>query len=391
MIGADRAFNYDASVTMQNFVTGSVGDVFTRQTVYNNHPLLSLVEHVVSSVTGSVDESTMRFAPALFAASAVGILTWRVAARWGLAAGIVGGVLLATHPTLTSQRDVRGYTLAVLAIVLMGVAVLDIGSPALFAVALAVGVGTHVYAAIPAAALLVFLWSSGALTSKWRLAGAVGFVAGLACYAGMIHEMGRKGRVFRPRFPIDAGWELLGGGIIAAIALSCLLLLALRQRPPTPILLGAAVTSLGVFGPWLLAPVDLYPRFVYYAVPALALAASAAVKYDRRLFIVGFIAAVAMLAPSLRTWTHDELPNRQLAQVARGRVCGVGYPVEALRWYKPDIVVGTDCPVVAILRPEAIQKDAATARVLWPALCWSVPSAELRARTSQECPVSPRP
>ena len=78
MIGADRAYNYDASVTMQNFVTGSLGDVFTRQSVYNNHPALSLIEHIVWVVTGSSDETTMRVAPALFAAVAVALLSWRI-------------------------------------------------------------------------------------------------------------------------------------------------------------------------------------------------------------------------------------------------------------------------------------------------------------------------
>ena len=130
MIGANRAYSYDASVTMQNFVTGSLGDIFTRQAVYNNHPALSLIEHIVWVVTGSSDETTMRVAPALFAAVAVGLLSWRIGRRWGLAAGFAGGVILAAHPTLTDQRDVRGYSLAVMAIVVMGIAVLERPRPA---------------------------------------------------------------------------------------------------------------------------------------------------------------------------------------------------------------------------------------------------------------------
>lgn len=389
MVGAGRAFGYDASVTMDNFVTGSLSDVFTRQIVFNNHPLLSLAEHMVWKVTGSTGEVTMRVAPALFAAAAVGVLTWRVARKWGSAAGVASGLVLAAHPTLTSQRDVRGYTLAVLAIVVMGVAVLDVHSPALFATGLAVGVGTHVYAVLAGLALVAVLLWFREFNRVWRLASAVGLLAGLSCYAAMLGQIGRsdQARLFRPTFPRDAGWELLGGNVVAVIALGALVAFALRQRPRAPALLVGATTTLGILLVWIVGPTDLYPRFVYFAVPAVALAAGAAVRRTPQLLVLGVVAAIAMLVPDASRWTDDELPNRQLAEVAVGRVCGVGFPAQALHWYEPSLVLtDVDCPTAAILSPDSIPDDVKVARGRWPVLCWSVPGAELRGRVPADCP-----
>jgi hypothetical protein len=388
MVGGGRAYGYDAAVTMENFVTRSTGEVFTRQAAFNNHPLLSLVEHVVWSVTGSADEATMRLAPALFAAAAVGLLTWRVATHWGLTAGVVGGAVLAAHPMLTSERDVRGYTLAVLTVVAIGVAVFDARSPALFAVALAIGVGTHFYVAVAGACLVGVLWRRGELTRVWRLSAAFGFVAGFACYAGMVDQVGRNRgvRVFRPRFPVDAAWEALGGNVVAVVALLALIVVAARPRPSSTAVFVSAGLALGVVGPWLLAPTDLYPRFIFFAAPAVAVAASAGVRRQPRVAVLGVVAAAAMLVPSLGRWTRDDVPNRQLASAAVGRVCGVGFTIEALEWYEPGIIASSDCPTAEILLPTAIPEDTAVARDTWPALCWSVDGGELRGRTSADCP-----
>lgn len=279
VVGARRAFGYDAAVTMYNFVTGSTGDVFTRQVVYNNHPLFSFVEHLVWVVTGSADESIMRIAPALFAAAAAGILTWRVAGHWGVVSGLAGGLVLATHPLLTSERDVRGYTLAVLAIVVMGVAVLDVKSPALFAVSLAVGIGTHIYVAVAGVALVAVLWQQKELIRVWRLTAGFGVVAGLACYVGLADQMGRSNevRLFRPSFPLHAGWELLGGNALAAIALALLLVFAATPRPSATALYLSAACHLESWGGgyWLRktctrgSSTSPYPQWPWVSAPRL--------------------------------------------------------------------------------------------------------------------------
>src|SRR3954467_6764016 len=61
LVGAGRAFGYDASVTVANFVrTPSLLDPLRRQVVYNNHVAFSFLEHVIYTVSGSSSERTMR-------------------------------------------------------------------------------------------------------------------------------------------------------------------------------------------------------------------------------------------------------------------------------------------------------------------------------------------
>jgi hypothetical protein len=321
---------------------------------------------------------------------AVGVLAWRVAVHWGPRAGIASGVILAAHPTLTDQRDVRGYSLAVLAIVVMGVAAMDVASPVLFGMALAVGTATHLYAVIAALALMAVLICRRHFGWAWRACSAAGLLVGAMAYAWMLDLLGRHGdhRIFRPTFPRDAAWEWLGRNGVAVALLAALVIVAALRRPSVPLFAGACVLALGVVGPWMLGPRDLYPRFVYFAVPALALAVGAAVHRHAVLLTVACLAAVAMLAPALDTWTRDPLPNRELARRSDDRTCGVGYTVEALRWYLPSVADGTSCRSAAILLPGDVPQAAASARAHWPVRCWVSDRAELRAATSSDCPIS---
>ena len=75
MIGAQRAFDLDDSITVGLFVrTPSITDAFTTPYVLNNQVGLSFIEHVVYSVTGAHSELAMRFLPIVFASGAVGAL-----------------------------------------------------------------------------------------------------------------------------------------------------------------------------------------------------------------------------------------------------------------------------------------------------------------------------
>jgi hypothetical protein len=117
MIGAGRPYGFDAAVTMDRFVRHSPWTAFDRQLVYNNHPLFSFVESLVYDVNSG--EVAMRVLPCLFAAIAAGLMAWR-ASRWGIAAAVVAAAVYAFNPvTEPLFRDVRGYSLASLAVVVM--------------------------------------------------------------------------------------------------------------------------------------------------------------------------------------------------------------------------------------------------------------------------------
>ena len=382
LIGAGRAFGYDASVTMANFVVGDTGDVFTRQVVFNNHPLFSFAEHVVWRLTGSTSEAAMRVAPALFAAAAVGLMAWRVAARHGGRAGVAAGICLAAHPFLIEGRDARGYTLAVLAIVVMGVFVLDRPHPVGFAAALAVGLATQLYVVVPGVALVGFLAVGGRLDRRWRQFTAAGMTVGFASYLGMARQMGRGGRLFRPDFPADALYELLGGSAVAVAAAIAVVAVAAIGRPlRKDVAAATGILAAGTIAPWLLAPVDLYPRFTFYAVPALAYAMALAASRWRWPVALTAVFGIAAVAPLIPRWTADELPNRELARSLPPGVdvCAVGTSARALQWYVPELRAGEDCALGAILMGDPQAEVSARARRIWPVLCWSRRGAELRS------------
>jgi hypothetical protein len=382
LIGADRAFGYDASVTMANFVVGDLGDVFTRQAVFNNHPVFSLVEHVVWRVTGSSSEPAMRVAPAAFAGAGVGLMAWRVGARHGVRAGMAAGVTLAAHPFLVDGRDARGYSLAVLSIVCMGIFALERPRPWGFAAALAVGVGTQLYVLVAAAALVASLAVRGGFDRRWARATAAGATCGLAVYLGMADDMGRAGRDFRADFPLHALYELLGGSAVAVAAAVVVGTAAIvRRRPRRDVVAASAVFAAGLVVPWIVAPSDLYARFTFCAVPALAYLFAVAAARSRLASAAVAVFAVAAVVPLLPSWTDDELPNRELARVVptETTVCAVGSSGEALVWYLPQLRVDDDCTLAANLSPEAHPNASALARDRWPVLCWAADGAELRS------------
>src|SRR4051794_15081168 len=82
--GSGRTLDYDGAVTVGSFVaTPSLLDPFRRQAVFNNHPLFSFLEPLVSSATGSRSELLLRLLPIGFGAATVGVLAWALARRFG--------------------------------------------------------------------------------------------------------------------------------------------------------------------------------------------------------------------------------------------------------------------------------------------------------------------
>src|SRR5689334_7165201 len=126
MVGSSRSFGYDAAATFANFIaTPSLWDAFAvraviptipvTQVATNDHVLLSLISHVIYSLSGTRTEVVYRLVPALAAAGTVGLSTSALARRFGLLAGICAGVFIATDPLFVdNSRDLRGYSLAAL-------------------------------------------------------------------------------------------------------------------------------------------------------------------------------------------------------------------------------------------------------------------------------------
>src|SRR5947209_15077949 len=126
MIGSNRSFGYDAAATFANFVaTPSLLDAFAFRSVIptipvtqvatNDHVLLSLISHVIYSVSGSRNEVVYRALPALAGGATVGVATAALARSFGLLAGVCAGLFVATDPLFVdNSRDLRGYSLAAL-------------------------------------------------------------------------------------------------------------------------------------------------------------------------------------------------------------------------------------------------------------------------------------
>ena len=88
LLGSGRNYDYDSSETVGMFVaTRSLLDPFRRQDVFNNHPLLSFVDHLVYSA-GLHGPTALRALPVLFAAVAVALVAGWASRSWGVLAGI---------------------------------------------------------------------------------------------------------------------------------------------------------------------------------------------------------------------------------------------------------------------------------------------------------------
>src|SRR3989454_1948047 len=141
LIGARRSFGYDAAATFANFVaTPSLVDAFAVHAVMpsivlkniasNDHVFLSLISHVIYSVTGLRNEWVYRLVPALAAGGTIGVSTAVLARRFGLLAGTSAGLFIATNPMFVdNSRDLRGYSLAAVLALLATLLLLDSLSP----------------------------------------------------------------------------------------------------------------------------------------------------------------------------------------------------------------------------------------------------------------------
>ena len=394
--GSGRAFDYDGSVTVANFVrTKSLLDPFRRQVVFNNHPAFSFIEHVVYSVTGSTSSWAMRVLPIGAAAACVGLLVCVVARRLGPAIGVTAGALLATNPVfLETAREVRGYSLVCLCGLAATVLLLDLERSSSraksigYVAALTLGLATHLYTALVLLGHVTWLWTRRRISPEWRTRWLVVTVLGLTVYLGILAMMvdAARGRVFRPEFPTMLAGELLGRQPVAVAITAAGVAVALwryRTRRETRSL--AALYVAGVVLLWLLAPRDLFPRFFVWSVPAVALAAAVGLTSIRLRALV-LVAALVALLPSLHGYRSDLMINRVAApyvksvQARGGNACGIGFATETLPAYVDGVhpVARADqlggCAISVAVLPKVDAALVAVAERVYPHRRW------LRAR-----------
>ncbi|MDQ1467829.1 MAG: hypothetical protein QOH10_2244 [Actinomycetota bacterium] len=354
-VGAGRALDYDGSVTTGLFVKqGSLLDVFRSVYAYNNQPYFSFVEHIVW-IAGGRSEAWLRVVPIVAAAAVVGILAAWCAARWGLVAGVVAAGVLAANPMFASlARSVRGYSLMVLGCTVATLIFADArerpGSMTAmrrvgYVAALGIAIGTQFYAVLVLAAHVVVLVSDRRFDAAWRRRIAAIVAIGALPYIGMARQLvatskGRQG-TFLPMFPVDAARDVLGHDSVAVAIFAALAMFALasvgRSRGLAPAIATITAALLAI---WIVVhPLDLYPRFVVWLVPAVALASACAVARHPKLAAVVAVGITAMVLSQAGSWTAQPIASRQIAHIvddarAAGlEPCATGSSTEVLFAY----------------------------------------------------------
>jgi hypothetical protein len=340
LIGSGRAFGYDAAVTFANFVaTPSLLDAFAVHSEQptiplfgiagNDHVLVSFLSHLIYSTTGSRWEVAYRLIPALAAGGTVGVTAAALVERFGLVAGVCGGVFVATNPLFVSNsRDLRGYSLgvfcAVLATVLLPRAATGRWRWA-YGLVLGLAIAAHFFTGLVLAAHFVWVAARRPRTDLWRLVPAwlVALLIGIGANANILWvdltQHGFIPGVFDPTFPRDLLLYLVGAPDLLAIALwfSPLALGLWVLRGERWLWIALVTVSAGVAFLWVvLHPAYMYPRFFMFLVPGCAYLIAAAVRRWKLVLapavILGAGAAVVYLVPG---YTQDSIAVRQAAAV----------------------------------------------------------------------------
>jgi hypothetical protein len=390
---AGRSYSYDEAVTVSHFVWyGDPIHALTTQVVFNNHPPLSAIQ-ALTWRAGLTTEATQRITPVLFGTAAIGVIAAWLTRRYGWLAGVAGALTLTLNPMfLTYLRSVRGYSLAVLGVVVAAVC-LDrwLGGDRrtrwlmLQGVAMAVAVATHVYSAVPmlmmAAAILAARRLERPLVVTWALAAAAAVGAQLLVLAQTLEASRTRGQRFQADFPRQVATELLGRatpavaviGVIATIGTVAVM----RNSPVAARAVLAALVTGGVLvaAVWLIArPHDLYPRFFVSLTPLVAVAVGRGVAALPPLAAApaAVLAVTTLWFPAATELAREPTIERAAEVVDAGRRLGqrpCGVNILPLRVYTetPALVTSpadlADCDLVVVLgRAAGDLADAANER-----------------------------
>ena len=340
MVGSRRSFGYDAAATFANFVaTPSLWDAFAvraalpsipiKSIASNDHVLLSLISHVVYSLTGLRAEWVYRLLPALAGGATVGLTANALIKRFGLMAGISGALYLATVPLFVDNaRDLRGYTLAGLGAVVGTLLVsgkLTRRRWTAYGAVMGLAIAAQLFAGVVLLMHVVWVIATRRpwrpLVPAWIAAVLIGAAANAYIYYLELVQHGFPPSLFNPTFPRDLALFLLGAPALLPIALwltpFALGVWVLRREVAMWVALAVVVVVIGAL--WLgLQPAYLFPRFFIFLLPGIAFVLAAAIARWKVLGPVVLAGAVAAVVSQVPGYTEDPLALPQAAQVVDG-------------------------------------------------------------------------
>ncbi|MDQ1467404.1 MAG: hypothetical protein QOH10_1819 [Actinomycetota bacterium] len=340
-MGSGRSLDYDSSLTVGAFVkTGWILDPLRRQIQLNNHPLFSVLEHIVWSA-GLHTETYLRVLPIAAAALTVALLTAWCAHFWGFVPGVSAGAVLATNPMFADlSRGVRGYSLLAFCALTSTLLMWRLLSPVpthravavLYVLFLAAGISTHLYGCTVVVVHLAVVVARRRLDSTWvaRWLGG-GFLGGLIYLKTsniVLHT--QNTRVFHREFGREVALSILGQARVAAAALAIVVVVALwLARRRTEFVSGVAViVAFGLFVWIVLQPQFLVVRYWVWIIPGVGLAAAFLVSRHPAAIALVVVAVAAMALHERPTWTTVQNPTSEtaaLVDAARAQgmhVCG---------------------------------------------------------------------
>jgi hypothetical protein len=403
MVGSNRSFGYDAAATFANFVaTPSLWDAFAvravmptvpvTQVATNDHVLLSLISHVIFSLSGTRSEVVYRLVPALAAGGTVGLSTAVLVRRFGLLGGISAGLFIATDPLFVdNSRDLRGYSVAALGCVagtlmlarLTSAPAGEVGaqehltSPLagevgarqragwgplylIYALVIGLAIAAQLFAVVVLACHVVFVLGrrSGfrALLPAWLGAGIIGGAANASIYYLELTGHGLPPPLFNPTFPRDLVLFLVGAPVLLPVGLwlAVALLGVWVIRRELWLWTTLAVLAAAVLALWLvIQPAFLYPRFFMFVIPAVAYLLAAAI---RRWWVLGpvvLLGAGAAAFGQSADYLKDPLALPQAAAAVEqihasgGRVCVIHSDEQVLAAYTTEFTVVTSSDQLA--------------------------------------------
>lgn len=390
LIGIGRSFGYDEGFTYAFFINeGSVRRALTTQIVFNNHPMFSAIQSVGWRV-GLTGETAQRLGPLLCGAVTAGIVVTYTARRVGVIGGLAAGAVLSLNLVfLESVRQLRGYALATMAVLLAAIAVQrswhDSRTRWLVAqgVLMVVAVTTHAYSAVPilmvAAASLALGHVERRHLITWLSAAGSAAVIMWPLIDDIRANARARGRSFYETFPQDLVEALTGRVWPAVLITSVAVVVGMidlgrrSRRHAWALAAGSGVLLAVVLLIWLvLQPRDLYLRFFVSVLPFVAILVGRGIaRVPRSLGIVASLVLVVSLAPPVADAVKAEPTIRDAAAVVdRARALGLdvcGRNAEPLLVYTPPVrpVAGLDdfdaCRVyVSVLGMSAAQRAAAS-------------------------------
>jgi hypothetical protein len=344
LIGSGRVFGYDSAVTFANFIaTPSLIDAFAvhaqqpsiplAQIAGNDHVLVSLLSHLIYTLTSTRSEVVYRLLPALAGGGTVGVSAWALAKRFSLLAGASAGLFIAADPMFVdNSRDLRGYSLAALCAVIATVLFFMPDRFAkrrwlvLYGALLGLAIAAHAYAGLVLVAHILWVVSRRSwpelrhLIPAWALASVIAVAANGYILWVDATQHGFLPKLFDPTFPRDLVLYLLGAQSLFAIGLwlSAAGLGLFVVRRERLVWISIALLAATVLLLWLVVqPFYLYPRFFIFVIPGCAYLIAAAVKRWKVLapvVLLGVVAAAVLEAPG---YTADPLALRQAAAIVQ--------------------------------------------------------------------------